>query len=175
VRTRCSHRVSLPDVRSRRTRTTSSARRRRHPARAARSAVGGRDTRRPDLLGRRDRSQGQAGAFTEDDWSDIAHPEIHAYYKSKTLAERAAWDFVAEHPEMQLTTINPALVLGEPMDRHYGTSLALIERILGGKDPMVPDIGFGIVDVADISAMHLSRRWTGPRASGTASSDRTGR
>ncbi len=98
----------------------------------------------------------KAGAYSEDDWSDTNHPKSNAYYKSKTLAERAAWDFVANHPEMQLTTVNPALVLGEPMDANYGTSLELIERILGGKDPMVPDIGFGVVDVADISAMHIA-------------------
>lgn len=98
----------------------------------------------------------KSGAYTEGDWSDTSHPKSSAYYKSKTLAERAAWDFVAEHPEMQLSTINPALVLGEPMDGNYGTSLELIERILGGKDPMVPDIGFGVVDVADISAMHIA-------------------
>jgi dihydroflavonol-4-reductase len=98
----------------------------------------------------------KAGAFTEDDWSDTDHPKSNAYYKSKTLAERAAWDFVARHPEMQLTTINPALVLGEPMDSRFGTSLSLIERILGGKDPMLPDFGFAIVDVADISAMHIA-------------------
>jgi dihydroflavonol-4-reductase len=96
------------------------------------------------------------GAYTEEDWSDPAHPKSGAYYKSKTLAERAAWDFVAEHPEMELTTITPALVLGQPMDAHYGTSLAVIERILGAKDPMLPDIGFGVVDVADISAMHIA-------------------
>jgi dihydroflavonol-4-reductase len=101
-------------------------------------------------------AKAKRGAFTEEDWTDIAHPKSTPYYKSKTLAERAAWDFAADHPEIQLTTINPALVLGEPMDRHYGTSLALIGRILAAKDPMVPDIGFGIVDVADISAMHLA-------------------
>ncbi|MDG4649045.1 NAD-dependent epimerase/dehydratase family protein [Roseibacterium sp. SDUM158017] len=96
------------------------------------------------------------GAYTEQDWSDTDHPKASAYYRSKTLAERAAWDFAAAHPEMQLTTINPALVLGEPLDRHYGTSLSLIERILAAKDPMQPDIGFGVVDVADISAMHVA-------------------
>ncbi|MEL6798654.1 MAG: NAD-dependent epimerase/dehydratase family protein [Pseudomonadota bacterium] len=61
--------------------------------------------------------------YTPDDWSDPTHPKSNAYYKSKTLAERAAWDFVANHPEMQLTTVNPALVLGTPMDANYGTSL----------------------------------------------------
>lgn len=93
--------------------------------------------------------------LTEADWSDVSHPRSTPYYKSKTLAERAAWDFVAQHPEMQLTTINPSLVLGRPLDADFGTSLQLIERILSGKDPMQPDIGFGIVDVADVSAMHL--------------------
>jgi len=96
------------------------------------------------------------GAYTEEDWSDPAHAKSNAYYKSKTLAERAAWDFVGDHPEMQLSTINPALVLGSPMDANYGTSLELIERVLSGKDPMQPNIGFGVVDVADISAMHIA-------------------
>ncbi|MEJ6390962.1 NAD-dependent epimerase/dehydratase family protein [Gymnodinialimonas ulvae] len=90
------------------------------------------------------------------DWTDINHPRASAYYKSKTLAEQAAWDFVADYPEMQLTTINPALVLGAPLDGRYGTSLALIERIMGGKDPALPAMGFGMVDVADISAMHIA-------------------
>jgi dihydroflavonol-4-reductase len=93
--------------------------------------------------------------LTEADWSDVNHPRSTPYYKSKTLAERAAWDFVAQHPEMRLTTINPSLVLGRPLDADFGTSLQLIERILSGKDPMQPDIGFGIVDVADVSAMHV--------------------
>ncbi len=97
-----------------------------------------------------------SGPLTEADWSDTDHPRSTAYYKSKTLAERAAWDFVKTHPEMQLTTINPALVLGSPMDANYGASLSVIERILSGTDPMLPDLGFGIVDVADISAMHIA-------------------
>lgn len=93
--------------------------------------------------------------LTEADWTDVAHPRASAYYRSKTLAERAAWDFVAAHPEMRLTTVNPALVLGRPLDAHFGTSLQLLERILGAKDPMQPDVGFGVVDVADVSAMHV--------------------
>jgi dihydroflavonol-4-reductase len=93
--------------------------------------------------------------LTEADWTDPHHPRATAYYRSKTLAERAAWDFVAAHPEMRLTTINPALVLGAPLDAKFGTSLQLMERIMGGKDPMQPDIGFGVVDVADVSAMHV--------------------
>ncbi len=93
--------------------------------------------------------------LTEADWSDVAHPRATPYYKSKLLAERAAWDFAGRHPDIRLTTVNPGLVLGTPLDRHYGTSLGLIDRILGGKDPMQPDIGFAIVDVADVSAVHV--------------------
>ncbi|MBF9030821.1 NAD-dependent epimerase/dehydratase family protein [Rhodobacterales bacterium HKCCE3408] len=103
--------------------------------------------------------------WSEANWTDPGHPRATAYYQSKTLAERAAWDFVAEHPQIRLTTINPALVLGEPLDPHTGTSLGLVERVLGGKDPMVPDIGFGVVDVADVSAMHV-RALTTPEAEG---------
>lgn len=98
----------------------------------------------------------QGHTLTEADWSDPAHPTAGPYEQSKTLAERAAWDFAAKHPEMQVTAINPGLVLGAPMDRHYGTSLGLIDRILSGKDPAMPDLGFPAVDVADVSALHIA-------------------
>lgn len=94
--------------------------------------------------------------LTREDWTDPNHPICTPYYRSKTLAERAAWDFVAEHPDMELTTINPALVLGAPLDGNYGTSLQVLARILAGKDPVLPNIGFGLVDVADISAAHIA-------------------
>lgn len=93
---------------------------------------------------------------TPDNWTDTNHPRATPYYKSKTLAEQAAWDFVKQYSTMQLTTINPSLVLGAPLDAHYGTSLSLIERIMAGKDPALPPFGFGIVDVTDVSAMHIA-------------------
>ncbi|MEM9853156.1 MAG: NAD-dependent epimerase/dehydratase family protein [Pseudomonadota bacterium] len=93
--------------------------------------------------------------FGPDDWTDPDHPTARAYVKSKTLAERAAWDFIAEHPEMELTTVNPGLVCGTPLDSHYGTSLRVIERIFKGKDPAMPDIGFPVVDIADVSRVHI--------------------
>jgi dihydroflavonol-4-reductase len=96
------------------------------------------------------------GSFNEDDWSDSNSPTISPYAKSKTLAERAAWEFVEnESPDMQLTTINPVLVLGAPLDHNYGSSISLIERIVRAKDPALPEIGFPIVDVGDVAEMHL--------------------
>lgn len=94
--------------------------------------------------------------FDESDWSDPNSPTIDAYAKSKTLAERAAWDFVRdEAPDMALTTINPVMVLGPPLDVHFGGSVQLIERMLSGKDPMVPNYGLGCVDVRDVAQMHV--------------------
>ncbi len=89
-------------------------------------------------------------------WSDLTHVSMSAYPKSKTMAERAAWDFVGDHPEMQLTTINPGLVVGAPLDRHYGTSLQLIDQMISGKLPLLPNFGLPIVDVVDVSRAHVA-------------------
>jgi len=94
--------------------------------------------------------------FDESDWSDPSWTGMSPYTKSKTLAERAAWDFVENQaPDMQLTAINPCLVLGRPLDDHYGTSLRVVERLLRGRDPLLPKVGMGIVDVADVARMHV--------------------
>ena len=94
--------------------------------------------------------------FDEEDWSDPSWSGITPYLKSKTLAERAAWDFVENSaPGMELTVINPCLVLGSPLDDHYGTSLRVIERLLRGKDPLLPNVGLSIVDVEDVARMHV--------------------
>jgi dihydroflavonol-4-reductase len=96
-------------------------------------------------------------AFDETIWTDVAHPVGRlAYTKSKTLAEKAAWDYIeTEAPELGLTTINPVLVTGVPLDKHFGSSVSVIQRILNGKDPMLPDISFSIVDVKDVAEMHV--------------------
>ncbi len=86
----------------------------------------------------------------EADWCDPSKDTVTAYEKSKTLAERAAWE-LAKARGLALTTINPAFVLGPPLDEHYGSSLGLVERFLKGKDPMVPPMGLAIVDVRDVA------------------------
>ena len=54
-----------------------------------------------------------------------------------------------------MTVINPGLVLGPPLDGHYGSSLGVVERIMKGKDPAMPDLEFPAVDVRDVAEMHL--------------------
>jgi dihydroflavonol-4-reductase len=95
--------------------------------------------------------------FDETLWTDVNHPVGKVpYTKSKTLAEQAAWDFIAtQAPEIVLSTVNPVLVAGAPLDKHFGSSVSIVERILNGKDPMLPDLSFSIVDVKDVAAMHV--------------------
>jgi dihydroflavonol-4-reductase len=97
--------------------------------------------------------------FTDTDWTCVNSPKypLTAYPLAKTLAEKAAWDFIkSDAPEIALTTINPVLVLGAPLDKNFGSSISLVERILNGKDPMLPDLKFAIVDVRDVANAHLS-------------------
>jgi dihydroflavonol-4-reductase len=95
--------------------------------------------------------------YDETLWTDVNHPIGRvAYTKSKTLAERAAWDFIKNTaPEIALTTINPVLVLGAPLDNNFASSISVVERIMKGKDPMLPDLRFSVVDVRDVAEMHV--------------------
>jgi dihydroflavonol-4-reductase len=93
---------------------------------------------------------------TAENWTDPDADFTSAYEASKTLAEKAAWDFVAEHPEMQLTSINPGGVFGPAMDPNFGTSLEIIEDILARKYPMVPNMNLPMVDVRDVAHMHVA-------------------
>lgn len=93
--------------------------------------------------------------YDERDWTNTDSPGATAYSRSKTLAERAVWAFAeGEGRGMAITTINPGLVLGPPLDAHYGSSVGVIERMLKGRDPAVPKLGFVVVDVRDVAAMH---------------------
>jgi nucleoside-diphosphate-sugar epimerase len=94
--------------------------------------------------------------FTEDDWTDLAGPvPVAAYPTSKTVAERAAWEFAAAHPGFELAVTNPVLILGPPLGREAGTSLELMRRLVTGELPGIPDVTFGIVDVRDVADLHV--------------------
>ena len=92
----------------------------------------------------------------ESHWTTPYAPSVGAYEASKTLAERAAWEFVEDHPEMALTTINPGAVFGPPMDARYGSSLELVERLMSGGVPMAPPMDMVAVDVRDVARMHVA-------------------
>lgn len=93
--------------------------------------------------------------YDETDWTPD-DPALTPYTRSKTLAERAAWDFVKdEAPDMRLAVINPTFVQGPPLGDSAGTSISVIRRLVSGKDPMLPRIGFAICDVQDVAEAHI--------------------
>ncbi|MEI6814796.1 MAG: NAD-dependent epimerase/dehydratase family protein [bacterium] len=96
-----------------------------------------------------------SGRYGPDAWSDV-NANIGAYAKSKTLAERAAWDLVAEGP-LELVAINCGFVLGPPLGvAGDGQSVAMISGLIAGKMPMIPDVAMGMVDVRDIARLHVA-------------------
>lgn len=99
---------------------------------------------------------GTKSLFTEADWTNPNSPDAYAYVKSKTIAERAARDWVAaEGGEMEFVSVNPALVLGPLQSGDFSTSLEAIRKLLDGSMPGIPNLGFGVVDVRDVADMHV--------------------
>lgn len=105
--------------------------------------------------------------FNEDDWSVLNGAGMSPYNKSKTLAEKAARDFVAEEGgDMHFATVNPGLVLGPALDAEIGASLELVQMFLAGKFPGAPRVVMPCVDVRDIAKMHLLATETGEPSGG---------
>ena len=112
----------------------------------------------------RDRSR----TFDESDWSNVDGPGIGAYEKSKTIAERAAWELVDSlegDSKLELVTINPGLVLGPLLDADWGTSGEAVKKLMERDFPAVPDLGWAPVDVRDVAAAHVAAMET-PEAAG---------
>lgn len=103
--------------------------------------------------------------FDETSWTD-ASGKVTAYVKSKTLAERAAWDFIATTGgALELSVINPVVVLGPVLGPDYSGSIQIVRRLLDGAVPAVPRLYVGVVDVRDVVDLHV-RAMTHPAARG---------
>ena len=99
-------------------------------------------------------------------WTDPAGPKVSAYSQSKTIAERAAWELInASNGATTLATVNPALVLGPVLSKDFSESVQVIERLMSGRVPGLPRLGFNIVDVRDVADLHI-RAMTAPEAAG---------
>lgn len=104
--------------------------------------------------------------FTEEDWTNPDRPDVQAYAKSKTLAERAAWDFIRdEGGALELSVVNPVGVFGPVLGPDYSTSILIIQRLMDGAVPGCPRLYFGVVDVRDVADLHI-RAMTDPKAKG---------
>ena len=96
-----------------------------------------------------------SGTYDPDSWSDV-NQKIGAYAKSKTLAERAAWEAV-KASSMELVAIAPGATFGPPLGSlGDGQGETFVSNLIGGKMPMIPDVGSSMVDVRDVARLHLA-------------------
>ncbi len=105
-------------------------------------------------------------AFDETDWTDADAEGLQPYHKSKTLAERAAWDFTRKEGQgLELSVVNPVGVFGPVLGPDYSASILLVQRLMDGALPGCPQLYFGVVDVRDVADLHL-RALRHPAANG---------
>jgi nucleoside-diphosphate-sugar epimerase len=110
-------------------------------------------------------SYAEEGTTDETLWT-VDDPALPAYRRSKTLAERAAWDFMADHTgPTTLTTILPGAVLGPVLSRDTLGSVRIVARMLAGRMPGAPRIGLEVVDPRDLVDLHI-RAMLAPEAAG---------
>ena len=98
--------------------------------------------------------------FTEADWTLLDKPGITPYVQSKTIAERAAREWVANEGGgiergMEFCTVNPSVVLGPVWSADYSASVIIVKKLLDGSMGACPDVGFGVVDVRDVADLHV--------------------
>src|SRR5438445_7042670 len=94
--------------------------------------------------------------FNETDWTDLDGEVVAPYQKSKTLAERAAWDFIAkEGGALELSVVNPVGVFGPVLGPDYSASILIVQRMMDGALPGAPRLYFGVVDVRDVADLHI--------------------
>ncbi len=108
----------------------------------------------------------QKAPFNETNWTDPQADDVAPYVKSKTLAERAAWDFIAhEGGDLELSVVNPVGIFGPILGPDLSTSVLLVQRLMDGAMPGCPQLSFGVVDVRDVADLHL-RAMSHPDAKG---------
>jgi nucleoside-diphosphate-sugar epimerase len=108
----------------------------------------------------------QQAPFDESNWTDVNGHGVLPYAKSKTLAERAAWEFIArEGGVLELAVVNPVMVFGPVLGADYSAPILLVKRLMNGAVPGCPRLYFGVVDVRDVADLHI-RAMTNPSAKG---------
>jgi nucleoside-diphosphate-sugar epimerase len=108
----------------------------------------------------------QSTPFDETTWTEPEGEDVRAYVKSKTVAERAAWTFVADEGRaLELSVVNPVVIFGPALGPETSTSVLIVQRMMDGAIPGCPRLHFGVVDVRDVADLHL-RAMTHPAAKG---------
>jgi len=109
-------------------------------------------------------------SFTEEDWTVLDNPSVKVtpYMKSKTVAEKAAWNYIssdANTSKMELSVVLPVLIQGPVLSKDISTSTFLIQKLMDGSMPGAPNLSYVLVDVRDVASLHLLTM-TKPEAAG---------
>ena len=108
----------------------------------------------------------QAAPFDETSWTNPTAGDVQPYVKSKTLAERAAWDFIAAEGGASSSPSSTRLACSvRSSGRTIRRRSIIVQRMMDGAMPGCPQIYFGAVDVRDVADLHL-RAMTNPAAKG---------
>lgn len=99
---------------------------------------------------------GSTKVADETDWSDPEDPRFDPYRRSKILAERAAWEFMASRKGTELTTILPGAVFRPVLSKGALGSTRVLQAMLHGQPPALAKIALWIVDVRDLAAAHVN-------------------
>jgi dihydroflavonol-4-reductase len=111
--------------------------------------------------------QQRSGLYNEEDWTDVANlRDTTSYYRSKTIAEKAAWEFIEQDQSgLEMSVVCPGAILGPVLEKDFGTSANMIVKLLDGSTPAVPGLGFDVVDVRSVVDL-LIRALELPQAAG---------
>jgi nucleoside-diphosphate-sugar epimerase len=94
--------------------------------------------------------------LTEADWTDPDNPNLTPYTRSKTIAERAAWDYMrAQGVADRLVTVQPGAIIGPVLGEDRSYSLQAVGRMLTGRMPGLPRLGFSFIDVRDVASLEV--------------------
>ncbi|PXY47322.1 SDR family oxidoreductase [Flavobacterium hydrophilum] len=91
--------------------------------------------------------------FTEKDWTDESNKKDSTpYFRSKTIAEKAAWEYLKKNPSgLELVTVLPGAILGPVLEDDFGTSANIVIKTIDGSMPAIPKIGVEIIDVRSVA------------------------
>ena len=109
-----------------------------------------------------------SGTSDHTTWTDINSKYVTPYQKSKTIAEKAAWDFYnnQDGDKMEMTVVNPGGAMGPQLGNDLGgASTQIVSQLISGKFPMIPALSFPFIDVRDVAILHL-KAMTTPEADG---------
>ena len=97
--------------------------------------------------------------LNQDSWTNVNAKHATAYLKSKTLAEKSAWEFITNQEggeKLELVVINPGPVYGPTLSGNLsGESMTMFKNLITGKMPMLPKAGINMSDVRDIAEIHV--------------------